>query len=217
MFLALQVLDGPLKGQEISLRKNFVFSGHSFSDEEMGENHCLVDFDQNFSWNIRCLEDFKVRVSSNESSAVSLIPGLVFHVGQTGFKVIEKAPLYFEDWEDAIKGWLIEQNWDTKTTDFFFFLYPIRLTFVSGPQADEFLTISYGPRMMGFNNLDLNLKDPFLPEELVKFYQIGEQAYVENLSADKVFINKQSFHQHPIADGDKLSFGSSVVELTILR
>lgn len=217
MFLALQVLDGPLKGQEISLRKNFVFSGRYFSDEEMGENLYSIDFDQNYVWNINSLGENKIRISSKESATISLIQGLVFHLGQTGFKVTEKKPLYFEDWEDAMKSWLIEQNWDVKTTDFFFFLYPIRLTFLSGPQADEFLTMSYGPRVMGFNNLDLNLKDPFIPEELVKFYQIGEQAYIENLSDDKVLINKQVFSQHPIVDGDKLTFGSYIVELTILR
>ena len=126
-----------------------------------------------------------------------------------------------EGWEEGLTDWLSEQDWQAKQTDFFFFLYAIRLTFLSGPQSDEFLTISYGPREMGFNNFDLNIKDPSQPKKIVRFYQIGESAYVENmaggLDSDKVLVNKNRFDHHAIADGDKLQFGAYLIEFTILR
>lgn len=221
MNLALSVLDGPLKGKIVILKKDFVLGGSYFSDEEMGKDHAVISLDQNMSWNISGLDKNKIRVGLGESDRISLIAGLIFHLGQTGFKVIEKPQLRLEGWEEGLTDWLSEQRWQQKQTDFFFFLYPVRMTFVSGPQSDEFFTISYGPRIMGFNNFDLNIKDPSQPKQIVKFYQIGESAYVENLivgpESDKVLVNKNRFDHHAISDGDRLSFGSYVIEFTILR
>jgi hypothetical protein len=219
--LALSVLDGPLKGKVFSLRKNLTLKGPQFSDEEMGDSHAEVFLDHNMSWNIKSLNSNKIRMGSGESDRISLILGLIFHLGQTGFKVVEKPKLNLEGWEEALTAWFEEQDWQPKQTDFFFFLYPVRMTFLSGPQSDEFFTISYGPREMGFNHFDLNIKDPTQPKKIVRFYQIGESAYVENmaggLGSDKVLVNKNRFDHHAIADGDRLQFGAHLIEFTILR
>ncbi len=220
MPLALQVLDGPHKGQRIALRKDYVFSSRHFDDQEMGEQHAEAFIDKSFSWNINGLGGNKIRVGLSESDKVSLIPGLIFHLGQTGFKVIEPLSLFDGeniDWEEPVTAWLQAQAWEEKQTEFFFYLFPIRLNFLQGPQADEFHTLSYGPRVMGHNHLDLNLTDPTLPEELVRFYQIGETAYVENLAGDKVLVNKNNFDHHAIAEGDLLQFGQNIVALSILK
>ncbi len=221
MSLALSVLDGPLKGKIISLKKDFILSASFFSDEEMGKNHAQIILDQNMSWNINGLDENKIRIGLGESERISLILGLVFHLGQTGFKVVEKPKLQLEGWEEGLTDWMSEQHWESRQTDFFFFLYPVRMTFLSGPQSDEFFTISYGPRIMGFNNFDLNIKDPSQPKNIVRFYQIGESAYVENLigglQTDKVLVNKNRFDHHAIADGDRLQFGAHLIEFTILR
>ena len=219
--LALYVLSGPLKGKTLVLRKNFILGRSFFSDEEMGDAHAKIDIDQNLSWNISALSTHKIRIGSAESGRISLILGLIFHLGQTGFKIIERPSLNLEGWEAGLTDWMTKQRWEQKPTDFFFFLYPVRMTILSGPQADEFFTISYGPRIMGFNNLDLNIKDPSLPQIIVKFYQIGETAYVENLfggqATDKVLVNKNRFDHHAVTDGDRLQFGAHLIEFTILR
>lgn len=221
MTFALAVLDGPLKGKIISLKKNHVLGGSFFSDEEMGKEHAIITVDQNLSWNISGLSDKKIRIGLGESPKISLVLGLIFHLGQTGFKVVEKPKLRLEGWEDGLADWISEQNWGQSQTDFFFFLYPVRMTFLSGPQSDEFFTISYGPRTMGFNNFDLNIKDPSQPNQIVRFYQIGETAYIENLivgpESDKVLVNKNRFDHHPISDGDRIQFGPHLIEFTILR
>ena len=220
MPLALQVLDGPHKGQRIALRKDYVFSSDRFNDQEMGKKHAGVSIDQSFSWNINALDDNKIRIGLSESTKISLIPGLIFHLGQTGFKVVELLSLFHGenvDWEEPVVAWLQEQTWEQKTTEFFFYLYPVRLNFLQGPQADEFHTLSYGPRLMGHNQLDLNLTDPSLPDKLVRFYQIGETAYIENLAGDKVLVNKNNFDHHAIAEGDLLQFGHNIVAFSILK
>jgi hypothetical protein len=219
--LALSILDGPHKGKVLSLKKGFVFKSDFFSDEEMGGSHAEAVFDHNISWNINALGGNRIRIGSGEVEQISLIFGLVFHLGQTGFKVVEKQPLKVGDWEATLISWLEKQNWNQTKTDFFLFSKPIRMTILSGPQADEFFTISYGPRTMGFNNLDLNITDPSLPKNIVRFFQVGESAFVENLigglASDKVLVNKNRFDQHIIADGDRLQFGAHLIEFTILK
>lgn len=217
MKLALQVLDGTHKGQLINLRENFVFSSSYFVDSEMSSHHAEIYLDQNFLWKIRALGENKLRAGSSEGTSLSLISGLVFHVGQTGFKVVEKPNPSVEKWQDALVEFLQNDTWEPALTEFFFYLYPVRLTFLQGPQTDEFFTLSYGPRVLGFNTLDLNIKDPAQPEKIAKFFQVGETSYIESLCGDKILINGQPFAQHSIENGDRLTFGANLVELSILK
>ena len=68
MSLALTILDGPLKGKLISLKKNQILSGSFFSDEEMGNKHAVVSIDHDLSWNIGCLGDNKMRVGLGDTT-----------------------------------------------------------------------------------------------------------------------------------------------------
>lgn len=217
MKLALQVLDGHHKGQIITMRENYIFSSGYFGDPEMASVHAEIYLDPNFLWKIRALDGNKIRAGSSEGVSLSLISGLIFHVGQTGFKVIEKPKSSFTTWEESLVEFLESDSWEPILTEFFFYLYPVRLTFLSGPQTDEFYTLSYGPRTMGFNSLDLNIKDPTQPGQIAKFFQVGETAYIETLCGDKILINGKAFTQHPIESGDRVMFGANVVELSILK
>ncbi|AZZ35274.1 hypothetical protein CIK05_00135 [Bdellovibrio sp. qaytius] len=217
MKLALQVLDGHHKGQIITLRENYVFSSGYFGDPEMSTVHAEIYLDSNFLWKIRSLDGNKLRAGSSEGVSLSLINGLIFHMGQTGFKVIEKPKTSSPSWEDSLVEFLEADSWEPILTEFFFYLYPVRLTFLSGPQTDEFYTLSYGPRTIGFNSLDLNIKDPTQPGQIAKFFQVGETAYIETLCGDKILINGKPFTQHPIESGDQVTFGANLVELSILK
>lgn len=217
MKLALQVLDGHHKGQIITMRENYIFSSGYFGDPEMATVHAEIYLDPNFLWKIRALNGNKIRAGSSEGVSLSLISGLIFHMGQTGFKVIEKPKSSFTTWEESLVEFLESDSWEPILTEFFFYLYPVRLTFLSGPQTDEFYTLSYGPRTMGFNSLDLNIKDPTQPGQIAKFFQVGETAYIETLCGDKILINGKAFTQHPIENGDRVMFGANLVELSILK
>ncbi|MES2802440.1 MAG: hypothetical protein V4654_08105 [Bdellovibrionota bacterium] len=217
MKLALQVLDGHHKGQIIAMRENYIFSSGYFGDPEMATVHAEIYLDTNFLWKIRALGGNKIRAGSSEGVSLSLISGLIFHMGQTGFKVLEKPKSSSPNWEEALVEFLEADSWEPILTEFFFYLYPVRLTFLQGPQTDEFYTLSYGPRTLGFNSLDLNIKDPTQPGQIAKFFQVGETAYIETLCGDKILINGHPFTQHPIESGDQLSFGANLVELSILK
>ncbi len=73
-----------------------------------------------------------------------------------------------------------------------------------------------GPRELGHNHLDLNIKDPHSPSRIARFFQVGDQVYIENLCGDKATINNANFDQHLVYPGDILRVASSVIELSIL-
>lgn len=185
-------------------------------DTEMADLHAVVGFDSKKSWNIECLAPAKMRLGFNEVDRASLILGLIFHLGQTGFKVVERAQKQKGPWLEEIKEFLEVYPSRPTSTEIFFFLRPIRLSFIQGPQYEEIYTLSYGPREIGYNNLDLNIKDPNTPSRVAKFFQIGDQTYIENLCGEKATINGAPFDQHQISPGDILRVSSSVIELSIL-
>lgn len=221
MRLEIEVIDGNQKGKRISLSNGLLLGRKmptlTFADKMMSETHGILMLDHRNTWNIECLSPNLVRIGLGEVTRITLIPGLVFHLGQTGFKVVEKGELPNLNWSDGLVTWLKEHPAEQKPSDIFFFLHPLRLTFVQGPQYEEYLTVGYGPRILGFNSLDLNLTDPAAPRTVGRFFQVGEQAYFENLCGNKALINSKSFDQHPIQDEDLLKIGSTIIELSILK
>ena len=221
MRFELEVLDGKEKGRRITLKKGLVIGGKmpgfQFSDALMADDHGVLVFDQKKSWNFECLAPNMARLGSAEQSRINLIPGLIFHLGQTGFKVVDKIVLPFDTWQEGLKFWLKGHRAEAKFKEFFFFLKPISLNFRQGPQYEEFLTLSYGPREIGHNSLDINLKDPAAPKNVARFFQISDQCYIENLCGDKALINSKTFDQHRIQDGDLLKVNSTIIELSISK
>jgi hypothetical protein len=220
MKLELEVLDGPQKGKKISLKTGLQIGQKTpfdFADKQMSQMHSVLSFDNKNSWNIECLATLKLRVGADEVGRANLIKGLIFHLGQTGFKVVEKPKLAYESWDEAIKDWLTNNPASPAPSEIFFFLNAIRLTFIQGSQFEEYFTLSYGPRVIGHNNIDLNLKDPSAPHRVAKFFQVGAQSYVENMCGDRAKINGAPFDQHRIQNGDRLTVASNVIELSVLK
>lgn len=222
MRFELEILDGKHKGKRLLFKnglklgkdqaKDLIFE----DDPELASLHAVISLDQKNSWNIECLAPNKMRLGFEEVARASLILGLVFHLGQTGFKVVERAGKEAKLWSDELKIWLeAVPGWQV-STELFFFLRPVRLSFIQGPQYEEVYTLSYGPRELGHNHLDLNIKDPLSPARVARFFQVGDQVYIENLCGDKATINNANFDQHLVYPGDILRVASSVIELSIL-
>lgn len=220
MRLELEVLDGTNKGKRLLLQNGLKLGRQqgalTFSDSEMAELHAVITFDSKNAWNIECLAPNRMRLGFEEVDRATLIVGLIFHLGQTGFKVVEHASKLTGPWEEQMKNWLENNPGHSTETEIFFFLRPVRLSFTQGPQYEEVYTLSYGPRELGYNSLDLSLKDPSSPPRVVRFFQIGDQVYIENLCGDKATINGKPFDQHNVQNGDTLRVTSSVIELSLL-
>lgn len=220
MRLELEVLDGRNKGRRIPLRNGLVIGRNIdslvFDDEEMAELHAVITSDSKKTWNIECLSSNLLRLGFDEVGRVKLIAGVVFNMGQTGFKVVQREGRQVGLWTQEIKTWLENNPGQRVPSSIFLFLRPIRLSFIQGPQYEEIYTLSYGPRELGHNSLDLNIRDPSAPPKVARFFQVTDQVYIENLAGDKATINGAPFDQHLVTNGDKLKVGSNVIELSLL-
>lgn len=220
MRFELEILDGTNKGKRLMLRNGLVLGkeqgGFSFDDTEMASAHAVISYGFKKTWNIEGLAPAKIRLGSEEVTRATLILGLIFHLGQTGFKVVERSVRNTEPWRKELKAWLENYPARQTSTEIFFFLRPIRLSFIQGPQYEEIYTMSYGPRELGYNSLDLNIKDPSTPTRVAKFFQVGDRSYIENLCGDAATINGAAFDQHVISPGDILRVSSNIIELSIL-
>lgn len=220
MRLELEILDGTNKGKRLMLRNGLILGrtqdGLSFDDQEMSASHAVISYTLQKTWSIECLAPARMRLGTAEVGVATLIVGLVFHLGQTGFKVVERVSRSLGPWKEALKEWLDEFPPRKTSTEIFFFLRPIRLIFVRGPQYEEVYTLSYGPRELGYNNLDLDIKDPSSPGRVAKFFQVGDQSFIENLCGERATINGAPFEQHRISKGDLLRVSTSVIELSVL-
>lgn len=185
----------------------------------MKKQHAKVYLDHNFNWKISGLDGHRVRVGSDEIESISLIPGLIFHIGQTGFKVIERAHPAAADWEKVSAEFI--DNLDLQPTpksNLFFFLFPLQIQFIQGPLAGTIYTLGYGPRVLGSNHLDLDLKDPTQPHELLRFLQVGDSVVIENLAEENsILVNSTPFKKHTLVQGDRFTFGSNIIEVSILK
>ena len=220
MRFELEILDGANRGKRLILRNGLVIGRDqdeiAFDDPEMAVSHAVIAYGFKKAWNIECLAPSKLRLGTQEVTSATLIPGLIFHLGQIGFKVVESPPPSLRPWKEALKEWLTVFQSRKTSTEIFFFLHPIRLIFMKGPQFEEAYTLSYGPRELGYNNIDLDIKDPSTPRRVARFFQIGEQSFIENLCGERATINGAAFEQHKISKGDLLRVSTSVIELSVL-
>ncbi len=217
--MTLQILDGQLQSTYLPLQQNYVFKNSHFNDSEMQPEHAKVFLDHNFNWKISGLGGSKIRVSTDERDAISLIPGLIFHIGQTGFKVTERTHPPASDWENISADFISKLSFEVdEPSELFFFLLPVQIIFTQGPQSGDIYTLSYGPRILGSNNLDLNLKDPAQPHELLRFSQVGASVIVENLAEENsILVNKKPFKKHTLTESDRFTFGSNIMDISLLR
>src|SRR6476646_5377629 len=123
MRLELEVIDGPMKGKRLNLRKGLLLGRETgtlqFQDDLIAEQHAVFDFDQQNSWYIECLAPNNALLGSVEQQRVKMIPGLIFHLGNTGFKVLEKTHLGLESWEEGLKEWIKENRGKQMDQQFF--------------------------------------------------------------------------------------------------
>ncbi len=206
--MTLFVLDGNLNSTYIPLKKDYIFSQKIFNDPKISDSHAQIQIDHNNDWKINSLGKNKIRLKTEETTSISLFPGLIFSLGNTSFKVVNRLLPSSNSWDSISADFIDKVNIKSFfSPDFFFFLVPLQITFLQGLQSGEILTVSYGPRILGYNQLDLNINDSTLPHELLKFTQNGDQTIITNLTNGVLFYLKESI---------KFTFGTNIIEISPL-
>lgn len=90
------------------------------------------------------------------------------------------------------------------------------LDFVEGLQAEQKITIGYGPRTAGFGNLDLELLDPKLPEKTFELLPGPGSVEIRDLTGGQMLVNGRPQKSCFLEEGDVISWGYTKIKVRYL-
>ena len=163
-------------------------------------------------------------INNRRVKKVALLPGVIFEIGRTQFKVIKVEEQQADDfsrivtWRSSLKRTLREQDFqnDYDQNAVEAFGSPVVLNFLEGIQADTQITLGYGPREAGADSMDIELLDPEAPGQAFVIAPQAGQAEIQLLSPGRVQLNNRSPRAETLKDGDIISIGTTVIKVTYL-
>lgn len=177
---------------------------------------------------------------------VALMPGVIFTIGAGQFRVIKddsafahevpgaknvdpiEIPKVFavplnrgpQDWREKL-----EESWEqhapmvsspSEAQIIHAFSPAVVLDFIEGVQADQKITLGYGPRQAGFDHLDIDLQDPTIPDEAFEIKPGPSGAELVDLTQGQIFINNQVCSVTHLEEGDIISIGQTKIKVRYL-
>ncbi|HEX7674418.1 MAG TPA: FHA domain-containing protein [Bdellovibrio sp.] len=165
-----------------------------------------------------------IHISGRRVKKVTLLPGVIFEVGRTQFKVIdveEEQAVNFEifvTWRsilgDKLPNVIIDDGRATYKPESF--SPALRLSFVQGIQTDQEIILGYGPRKAGSDSLDIELLDEDAPKEAFELLPGPGMVQIKIKAPGRVALNNKSVDSEMLKDGDLISFGSSLIKVSYL-
>ncbi len=244
MALFIVPLTGPKSGLQIPLHDGFIIGRKNGDlileeDSKVSGTHAKVSIDNKNQFILLDQNSSNgLILNRRKVKKVALMPGVIFTIGQTEFRVIEgdlipsaspsTSPLPLE--VPVRRGPL---TWREKITEFWeqkepmiagpseekplaAFSPALVLDFVEGIQADQKMTLGYGPRQAGFDHLDIDLQDPTIPDEAFELRPGPGMVELVDLSHGQVFINNDPAGVTFLEDGDIISVGQTKIKVRYL-
>lgn len=243
MALFIVPLNGPKTGTQIPLTNGFTIGRKEGDliledDAKVSGTHAKVSIDNKNQF---------ILVDQNSSNGlllkgrkvkkVALMPGVIFTVGQTEFRVIEGAaispnlttpdqplevpvrrtPLTWR--EKIIQVWQQNEPKVNSSSDqkhLGAFSPALVLDFIEGVQADQKITLGYGPRQAGFDHLDIDMQDPTIPNEAFELRPGPGSVEFVDLSYGQVLINNAKVEVTFLEEGDIISVGQTKIKVRYL-
>lgn len=234
MGFILEVIEGPHAGQSFSIRdgteigrvrgqillkKDSKVSGFHAAIVKDPKGGLLV-IDQGSS-NL-------IKINGQKVKRVQLMHGVQFQIGRTVFKVIEKEsrpeepapePVIEKSWEEILEEGIAQLKMarPAPKTPVKAFKHAVRLDFIEGLQADEYLTLGFGPRDFGSDNLDIELKESVCPATAFTIAPSAGGAVFSTDFPRLVHVNGQSDIRHELQEGDTIRIGSTLIQVSFLK
>lgn len=165
-----------------------------------------------------------IHISGRRVKKVALIPGVIFEIGRTQFKVVtveEEIALDFArlmTWRNVLQTSLpdckVQNSAPSKTPERF--SPAIKLSFVQGIQADEEIILGWGPRKAGSDSLDIELYDVDAPKDAFELLAGPGQVEIKILAPGRVTVNNKAIDGKMLRDGDTISVGNTLIKVSYL-
>ncbi len=233
MKLEIYILNGPLKGQKLAVEKGLVFSRNKgagcffIKDSAASNPHAeVVKKKQKFY-----LQDMDskngTRVLGKINDFFPLQPDLIFQIGKTRFKIVDKTPKPLEPAkkQKPIEHWSVLLKKEFKRQKMFVSDREVKLIafnpllvldFQSGVQKFDSWLIGYGPRSAGGACVDLPIWDPLAPDKcfVLEPKEGGTRVLFKTPYPEKIMINKQNTTEKILESGDLISFAGTGIKVS---
>lgn len=194
-------------------------------DPKVSSSHAQIHLDGKGQYVLVDLDSSNgIHISGRRVKKVALLPGVIFEIGRTQFKVVQIEDANADDfsrfvtWRTIAKEAVSGMDLKNRTVDGFpqSFTPPVRLSFVQGIQADQEIVLGYGPRRAGSQSLDIELLDEDAPKEAFEIHPVAGQAEIKIKAPGRVTINNTSRTADILHDGDLITVGNTIIKVSYL-
>lgn len=205
------------KRGEILLKDSKVSSLHASVEIEPSGDYVLRDENSsNGTW-----------VNNSKVDKVILTTGATFQIGNYNFKVVELSEGELErlgielmDWRTGIVESLKNFNYsrpdESTPLHVMAFYRPVRLTYTHGPFLEQSFTLGYGPRLIGYNNFDVEILDPQLPESIFELIPENKKIRIRNICGSQLLLNNKNFESEILNEDDVLRIASHQMKVNYI-
>lgn len=229
MALLIEITEGIQKGERFPIFDGVTFGRKStdivIKDPNVSSLHAKVEFDGNN--NPKIIDQKSKNGLIFHGVVVTEIPlqaDTEFIIGDTPFKTVQVTQRELDrlfprkTWQERFYDYLEKNLPQTQPPEVLLPFSPkVELHFIQGLQAEEVLTVGYGPRTAGFYSLDIALHDDKSPEQAFKLIPDEGGAKILNCSLDKVFLNDAVFESALLVSGDRIKIGDTLIKVLFAR
>ncbi|MDG0814892.1 FHA domain-containing protein [Bdellovibrio svalbardensis] len=213
----IQVSEGMTLGRtkaDIIIKDPKVSSTHAEISVNTKDQLVLVDLESSNG----------IHISGRRVKKVTLLPGVIFEIGRTQFKVIvveEELAINFEvfvTWRSKVingvrQSAVVDGSASSKPESF---SPALKLQFIQGIQTDEEIILGYGPRQAGADSLDIELLDEEAPREAFELLPGPGMVKIKINAVGRVTLNKKAVDAEILKDGDLISVGTTLIKVSYL-
>lgn len=232
MVTFIEILEGPNAGSRFKAEDGITIGRSQadiiVKDPKISGTHAKFGIDGKGQYVLLDLDSSNgLHINGRRVKKVALLPGVIFEVGRTQFKVItvdEAEAIDFSrliTWRSLLADKLTAaiETLPSSASQYAkvqSFTPALHLKFIQGIQTDQEWTLGYGPRHAGGESLDLELLDIDAPKDAFVLSPSPGGVELKILSPDKVRLNNLTVTSDILKDGDQISFGNSILRVRYL-
>lgn len=227
MVTFIEIIDGSNEGSRYEVRDGLTLGRSQadiiIKDPKVSSRHAEFSRDGKGQLVLIDLDSSNgIHISGRRVKKVALIPGVIFEIGRTQFKVItveeEIAPDFARllTWRNILRTTLpsfeVKNSQPGQKPERF--SPALKLNFIQGIQADEEIILGWGPRKAGADSLDIELLDADAPKDAFELLAGPGQVEIKILSPGRITVNNKAIDAEMLRDGDLISVGTTLIKVS---
>lgn len=227
MVTFIEILEGASTGSRFKIEEGMTLGRSKadivIKDPKISSTHAQIALNNKGQYVLIDMESSNgLHINGRRVKKIALLPGVIFEVGRTLFKVVTVEETQAADfsriitWRNTLAGFLHGAEAPPRKEDLTFqsFSPALRLNFVQGIQTDEEIILGYGPRQAGSDSLDIELLDEEAPREAFELHSNPGGVEIKILAIGKVTLNKKSIDSEILRDGDVIAIGNTLIKVS---